>query len=155
MFNKKQKKSRGFTLIELLVVIAIIGLLAGIVLVSLGGARSSARDARIQGAMAQLKSAAELVYNAAPNSYASLCAAGSLNDLHPQYGPSTLKPLEDDMNAQGPAGGTVVCNANASDFCTMKVLNNGNELCVDATGQTLQGGAAAVDCDGVAFNCAP
>ncbi len=57
------KKNKGFTLIELLVVIAIIGTLSGIVLVSLGGARSKARDATRQSDMRQMISAQEMYYD--------------------------------------------------------------------------------------------
>lgn len=59
--NTAGKKS--FTLIELLVVIAIIGLLSSIVLVSLQGVRTKARDARRLSDMRQILTALEMYYN--------------------------------------------------------------------------------------------
>lgn len=68
-FNKKQGE-RGFTLIELLVVIAIIGILATIVLVSLSGARTSARNARRVSDLRQIQLGMEAYWDA-NNEYAS------------------------------------------------------------------------------------
>ncbi len=56
------KKHKGFTLIELLVVIAIIGVLSSVVLVSMGGARKKARDARRQTDMKQVSTSQEMYY---------------------------------------------------------------------------------------------
>ena len=51
-------KQKGFTLIELLVVVAIIGILATVVLASLGKARARAKIARTQSDLRQLKTVA-------------------------------------------------------------------------------------------------
>lgn len=53
---------KGFTLVELLVVIAIIGLLSTLAVVSLGSARSKARDARRISDIKQIQSALELYF---------------------------------------------------------------------------------------------
>ena len=64
--------NKGFTLIELLVVIAIIGILSGIVLTALSGARDKAKDAQVQADLSGFRTAAELVYSN-NNSYDGIC----------------------------------------------------------------------------------
>ncbi|OHA63473.1 MAG: hypothetical protein A2748_03400 [Candidatus Wildermuthbacteria bacterium RIFCSPHIGHO2_01_FULL_45_20] len=130
---------KGFTLIELLVVIAIIGLLAGIVLVSLNGAQDRARDGRIQAAIGQTKAQAQLVY-AYNNAfdYTSLCDVGNtLNTSHAAYGPALLQ-IENEVNTQnGTSGAEPVCMGSASNFCISATLaTSGTVMCIDETGGT-------------------
>lgn len=139
MFNKKQNKSRGFTLIELLVVIAIIGLLAGIVLVSLGGTRNQARDARIIAEMGQIRTQAE-VLNSNTGSYATLgCDLAAITGL-----------CEDlSVQAGNVATSTFVFSVNgAVEYCAEVPLTGTNRwYCVDNTFVSAQfAGAAGSTC---------
>ena len=60
MIGKFQISTRGFTLIELLVVISLIGILAGVILISLAGAREGARNAKRRADLEQIRSGLEL-----------------------------------------------------------------------------------------------
>ena len=123
------KNKKGFTLIELLVVIAIIGTLSGIVLVSLGGARSRARDAVRQSDMRQVVSAQEMYYGineayiTAAASDGTPAITGYLDALNdPQGATNPYKWLAND--------GSVATGCTTGEyFCAYAKLENPSASC--------------------------
>jgi len=113
----ESRKGKGFTLIELLVVIAIIGILAGMVMVSMSGARSKARDARRLSDMRQLISAQEMYYG----QYDAYLKSATYPAAIGPY----LTATPSDPN--GGAYSTVSNAADGTKFCYYAKLENANK----------------------------
>jgi len=119
------KKNKGFTLIELLVVIAIIGTLSGLVLVSLGGARSKARDVARQSDIRQISAAMELKYS--DDGEYPLIAV----DTDKRITTTGITPNYLDPWPQDPGGGSHACNSTQGAYCA--VANPvGGDYCIYA-----------------------
>jgi prepilin-type N-terminal cleavage/methylation domain-containing protein len=133
-----KNNKKGFTLIELLVVIAIIGILSGTVIVSMSGAQDSAKNARIQAGMDQLRSVAEVYRLLHGNKYSS----GTNNFSTEGDGLLIKKDIE-------AAGGTFsISTPTATAYCMSSKLNGSSDLylCMDSTGKVTR--SATTTCSG-------
>ena len=135
------KKHKGFTLIELLVVIAIIGILASIVLVSLGGARTKAKDAAIKANADSMRLAAEVFYTT------GLTYTGA--DADPSYVAAKAAITGGNLL---PTGGAVTDEVIATAYCIQADLNDATDWCVDSTGYA--GATTTQSCDASTADCA-
>ena len=132
------KQQRGFTLIELLVVIAIIGILAGMVIVSLGGAREKARDAQRKSDLRQVKTALELFNGdnqAYPGTNGAFANCTVLTDMAAVFQPAggtpyiRTIPKDPKFDAANPGNYPNYCyiSANGTNYVMWSKLENGND----------------------------
>jgi prepilin-type N-terminal cleavage/methylation domain-containing protein len=122
-----KNNKKGFTLIELLVVIAIIGILSGTVIVSMSGAQDSAKNARIQAGMDQLRSVAE-VYRLLNGTY------GDTNTNFTTTGDGLL--IKNDIESSATGGDlTVKISTDGTAYCMSSPLNGGGAYCIDSKGK--------------------
>jgi len=138
--NNMNKKNKGFTLIELLVVIAIIGILAGLIIVSLGDATNQAKEAKIKSALDQLRPVAQLYYNKYGN-YTSLATDPKVVNIY------------NEMVANGGTDLNTGLHVSATAWSAYSTTPAGNCMCLDSTGQVKETAGTSTGCATTATVC--
>ncbi len=127
------KVQPGFTLIELLVVISILGLLAGLVVSNMAGARERARDAERKSDLKEIQKALQM-YKQDKAGYPLSAEGGDMSvlaDLSSTY----MKTVPDDPLA--PEAHYFYQSADGTDYTLRACLENASDA---------QGQADAVNC---------
>ena len=146
-------RNKGFTLIELLVVVAIIGVLATVVLGSLGSARERAKDASIKSTLSQMRNQAEFEHLENGN-YNDICDEGTktgdmfrsafLKTIDTSNGQTAQCLAENTAYYGKPSDGVLSGprtyngdDANGNLWAAALPLNDGTWFCVDSSGSAV------------------
>ena len=132
---------RGFTLIELLVVIAIIGLLASIILATLGVARDKGTDSKVKAELNSIHTQTEIYANANNNSFIGMCTTvGGVSVANlVSIAAAATNSTVDAVTANAGAYNHVSCHEGSSTWAVDAPLSNSSASaprmwCVDSGG---------------------
>ena len=124
MENNRQRKKNGFNLIELIIVVAIIGILAAVIFVVAGPARTKAKDNRIISDLYQLQNLAENIY----------MNEGDYDKVDCTIFPEVAALCEDVDNIIGQPNSLSISNT-SSKYCAYADLSSSSkDFCVDSFG---------------------
>ena len=129
-----KNKSQGFTLIELLVVITIIGLLAGVLLITVRNAILKARDARVIAALGQIRTQAEIYFDSQPSpSYININSTDPSNPAR-----AAIIAAANDIEANN--GILVWGRVTDNSYAAWSVLPSDRNMafCIDSTGRAVK-----------------
>lgn len=143
--DRNPKKALRFLIIGIVLpIIPIIGVLSSIVLVSLGGAREKAKEAKMMANISQVRTAAEIIYGDTENYSGVSC-------LNPQ-----LASICDDIKTAIGKEPTIYSSREA--YCAYVKLPSGDYYCIDSeyrigAGKTSTKPGQTGYCDGRTLIC--
>jgi general secretion pathway protein G len=130
LISKACDRELGFTLIELLVVISIIGVVLGLSVFGLAGARKSARDAKRKSDLESIRSALE-IYRADCNAYPVVLSFPLTGDDSTSSCDSTNVYLEDEPTDPTAPGRAYVYYSDGTTYELCAALEGGAEAEVE------------------------
>jgi prepilin-type N-terminal cleavage/methylation domain-containing protein len=144
----KNKTQKGFSLIELLVVIAIIGIMSSIILSSLGGVRSKARDAKRKAevsGMGRLVTASCYVPTAGVGTYDIGDVITEFVAVKPEYASYVSQvPRDPSVGSSGPTRYMYIVNSNGKCAIYANLENTNEAVTLSSISTPTAGGGTGV-----------